>query len=281
MKSVVVALAGFTLAACTTAPLQQAPTLEVASNRLFVAAQVNGVPLSALLDSAAEMSFVDAAWAKQNSLVTSGAETARGSGGTAEVTFAERVTVMAIGKTLDNMTVAVLDLSDISRRLVGRPVPFILGREIFDAARLSIDIEGGAISIADRTATPPGVAFTLTSSRGIESFPARLDGQTVAADLDLGNGSDVMISGALAQRLGLLDDPSALITRKGGGIGGELDRTIVKLPQLEIAGITFANVEAAIDEHDNAGDLNIGVGLLRRFRITTDFEQHTLWLAPR
>lgn len=270
-----------TLTACASAPAQPSHTLEVAGNRLFVAAHINGVPLSALLDSAAEMSFADAAWAKQNNLATSGAETARGSGGTADITFAENITVNAIGAKLDKITVAALDLSDISNRLVGHPVHFILGREIFDAARLSIDIEGGAISVADRSVTPHGIELPLTGSRGIEAFPATLNGQSVSADLDLGNGTDVMISKPLAQKLGLLDDPAALTTRKGGGIGGELDRTIVTLPKLEIAGVTFTDVEAAIDEHDNAGDLNIGVSLLRRFRITTDFAQHRIWLDPR
>lgn len=278
MHRLLTAFTALALAACTTAP---APTLELSGNRLFVAAKINSVPVSALLDSAAEMSFVDSNWAKANGLAAAGTDVAKGSGGTADVSFAEHVSIEALGAHLDDTTIAVLDLSDISRRLVGRPVTFILGREIFDKQRLAIDIEAGSITATDRDNTPPGISLPLTGARGIESFPAHVNGQPIAADFDLGNGTDIMISTAMAEKLGLLNDPSALETRKGGGIGGELVRKIVRLKTLEIGGVTFDNIEAAIDGNDSAGDLNVGVSVLRRFRITTDFEQRRIWLAPR
>ena len=267
------------LSACATASQAISPTLEVAGNRLFVAATINAKPVSALLDSAAEMSFVDKTWAEANGLAASGSQVAQGSGGQAEVAFAENLTVEALGARLNNLTAAVLDLTDLSQRLVGRPVTFILGREIFDKERLAIDIEGGSIATVTRTATPAGIALPLTSARGIESFPVRVNGQSIAADFDLGNGTDVLIGKSTARKLGLLDDPASLVTRKGGGIGGELERKLVRLKSIEIAGRTFENIEAAVDESDTAGELNIGVSLLRNFRITTDFSQHTLWLA--
>jgi hypothetical protein len=278
MRRLPITLAALALTACATSP---APTLELAGNRLFVAATINALPVSALLDSAAEMSFADSAWARANGLAVAGADVAKGSGGTAEVSFAKHVSIAALGAGVDDATVAVLDLSDISKRLVGRPVPFILGREIFDKERLAIDIEGGSITVADRTRTPAGVALPLTGARGIESFEAHVNGQPVGADFDLGNGTDIMMGKAMAEKLGLLSDPAALETRKGGGIGGEIARKIVRLKTLEIAGLKFENVEAAIDENDSAGDLNVGVSVLRKFRITTDFEQRRIWLAPR
>ena len=41
---------------------------------------------------------------------------------------------------------------------------------------------------------------------------------------------------------------------------------------LAIAGQTFRNVPAAIDDQPNAGDLNIGTSILRHFVITADFK---------
>ena len=269
------------LCGCATTPTQTAHALEVAGNRLFLSASVNGKPISALLDSAAEMSLADATWAHENGLTVAGADVVKGSGGTADVAFAENVALDTLGVHFDGMTVAVLDLSDISRRLVGHPVHFILGRDIFDKERLAIDIEGGTIAVADRSATPAGVGLPLIAARGIESFEVRVNGQTVDADFDLGNGTELLIGKALAARLGLLDNPASLDIRKGGGIGGERHRTIVRLATLDIAGKTFRDVEAAIDENDTAGDLNVGVRVLRDFRITTDFEQRRIWLAPR
>jgi len=271
--------AALALSACA-AP-QTEPTLIVYGDRLFIDAAVNGVAVEALLDSAAEISFADKNWAEEIGLVTSGAETAKGTGGTAKVTFAENVTLETLGRTLDGLTVAVLDLSDISNRLVGRPVKFVTGRELFDSERLFIDIEGGTISVADRVRAPNGVELTLTAALGIETVKVVVNDVETDAEFDLGNGSGVLIGKAFAEELGLLNELSALERRKGGGIGGEVERIIVHLASLEIAGETFHDVEAAVDETDNAGAINVGVKLLRNFTITTDFSERKIWLDPR
>lgn len=270
-------LAALALSACATA----APSLEVSGDRLFVDAKVNGVAVEALLDSAAEVSFADKVWAHANGFAASGAEIAKGTGGTVEVSFVEGVAVEALGARLDGVTIAVLDLTDISRRLVGRQIDFVLGRELFDRERLSIDIEGGAIAIADRATSPPGVRAPLNRERGIETFKARVNGEEIDAEFDLGNGSEALIGKATAERLGLLNDAASLEMRQGGGVGGALTRRIVRLRSVEFAGRTFQDVEAAVDETGNAGDLNIGVRLLRNFRITTDFAERAVWLDPR
>lgn len=270
--------AAFALSACASAP---APSLEVAGDRLFIDATVNGVAVEALLDSAAEISLADKAWAAANGLETAGVETVKGTGGTAEITFVESVDIETLGVTLKGNPVAVLDLSDISRRLIGRQVHFIMGRELFDQERLSIDIEDGAITAGDRAREPAGVRLPLIGAHGVEAFRARVNGVEVDAEFDLGNGTEVLIGKAFAEQLGLLNELSALERRKGGGIGGEIERLIVHLPTLEFAGVAFRDVEAAVDETENAGDLNIGVRLLRKFLITTDFSERAIWLAPR
>jgi hypothetical protein len=53
------------------------------------------------------------------------------------------------------------------------------------------------------------------------------------------------------------------------------------LKSVRIAGVTFHNVRAAIDEQPNAADANVGVKLLRQFRIVTDFPAKAVWLEPR
>lgn len=275
-------LAALALAACSTTPApSRRATLNVYGDRLFVDATVNGSAVEALLDSGAEISFADAAWAASRGLETAGSETVKGSGGTDEVSFAENVSLETLGLRFDGLTIAVLDLSDISSRLVGRPVNFIIGRELFDRERWAIDIEAGAIAVADKPVQPNGVELPLTASHGIESVKARVNGEVADAEFDLGNGSGLLIGKAFAERLHLLDDPASLETRKGGGIGGELERKIVRLASVEVAGVTFSNLEAAVDETETAADLNIGVGLLRNFRITTDFSARKIWLEKR
>ena len=260
-----------------------APTLIVRGDRLFVAARVNGVETKdALLDSGAEMSFLDKSFAEQVGLDTAGSETARGTGGEEEVTFAEGVTIEAAGLTLENQTVAVLDLSDISSRVVGYPVSIVVGREIFDAARLKIDIEAGSIEAVARDGEPEGVMLPMETHKGLQTIPVSVeDAEPVQADFDLGNGNDVLIGADYAERMGL-STPERIVGQKaGGGIGGEVLRDMIVLRELEVAGVIFHDVPAAIDRTDTAADINIGVRVLRKFVITTDFGQNAVWLQER
>src|SRR5215469_5268421 len=194
--------------------------LSVRGDRLFLPIEVNGQKTEALLDSAAESSLIDPSFASELKLRISGQATARGSGGQQEARFAQ-VSVRVASVRMKDMTVAVVDLSDVSRRLVGSPVKFVLGRELFDAARLRIDIDGGSLQVLSRGAPVSGVALALTSHAGIESIPVRVEGMAAAADVDLGNGSDVLIGKAFAERNGLLAPNRVIAIRPGGGIGGK------------------------------------------------------------
>ena len=276
-------LAGVILAfqvAVAVAADRSSVALAVRADRLFLPIEVNGQRTEALLDSAAESSLIDSSFARDLKLQISGQTTARGSGGQQEAQFAQ-VSVNAASVQLKDLTAAVVDLSDISRRLVGPQVKFILGRELFDAARLRIDIERGSLQVLSRAAPVSGTALALTDHAGIESIPARVEGIAAAADVDLGNGSDVLIGKAFAERNGLLAPRRVIATRSGGGIGGKRDREVVRLSTLEVGGSTFTDVEAAVDSTDNAGDLNLGVKILRRFIVVADFAQHRIWLQPR
>ncbi len=157
----------------------------------------------------------------------------------------------------------------------------VLGRELFDAARLEIDIAGGTIRTLDRSTQPRGVKLPLTTQRGVESLPCKVEGRAAQADIDLGNGSEVLVGKAFAQRHGLLQ-PGRVVERKaGGGIGGGVVRDIVVLASLEIAGVKLESVRAAIDEQETAGEINVGTSVLRRFVLVIDYSQHAAWFRPR
>jgi hypothetical protein len=167
-------------------------------------------------------------------------------------------------------------MSDLSARLIKRPTQAIIGRELFDAARLKIDISGRKIAVASRGDAPAGTKLPLTGHAGIESVPVVANGVQAQAEFDLGNGSNVMISRDLVKRLKL-----PIIGKKsGGGIGGAVERDFVRLNSLEVAGTRFRNVLATIDDQDSHNDMNIGTAILKNFRITTDFKRRAVWLDP-
>jgi predicted aspartyl protease len=268
------------------APSSAQRTYEVSltrGSRLLVQARVNGHAVEALLDSAAEATLIDRKFAKTLGLASATTVNGQGSGGSSfDAGLVNGVRLQVFGVSLENQTVAVTDLQDVGQRLLGRRIDVILGREIFDAARLQIDVEGRRITVLPPEADPAGIRLELTTEHGVETIPVSVEqAGTVRATFDLGNGSQVLVGKQLVERLHLLSDGHAVSASRGGGLGGETERQVIVLRSLEVAGRRFENVPAAIDSQPSASDLNVGIDILRHFVITTDFAAHTVWLQPR
>jgi len=96
-----------------------------------------------------------------------------------------------------------------------------------------------------------------------------------------------LVAGMLALAVataGETTDPEALIVRGNRlflpvSINGGAAEAVLKT--LEVGGVTFENVRAAIDTQDSAGEVNIGPSILRRFMLLIDFGQHAIWLEQR
>ncbi len=248
------------LAACAAPPTD---TLRVSGHRLFIPVTVNGIETEALLDSGAEMTLIDAQFAERLGLEYAGEDMAKGTGGSQPIRFAENVAIEAPGFATDDLTVAVLDLRDISARLVGEPVRVVMGREIFDSGRYLVDITGRRFERLPRSSAPAGTALTLTEERGIRQLPVRIDDlPPTRADFDLGNGNEVLLGRDYAVASGLLEAHPVIGTKAGGGIGGELQRELVVVDRLGIASVNFDDVTVAIDPTPTASSGPHGV--LRR-----------------
>ncbi len=248
-------------------------------DRLFLRARMNDVETAALLDSAAETSLVAPRFAARLTLKPGESTAAHGSGAAAfTAKLVEHVRIDAAGVTVADATVAVVDLSDVGRRLIGRPIDLVVGREIFDAAWLVIDIAGLTIGRMGVGAAPRGIELPLVEARGVMGMPVTIEATpTAGAEFDLGNGTGVLLSRAFAARAGL-SDGRPLTTALGGGLGGAKPRTGLMLESLTLAGRRFEALHADIDDAPDAPDANIGVGLLQHFRITCDFSGRRLWL---
>jgi hypothetical protein len=264
------------IALMVTAAAAEAEPLKFYNGRLFISATINRVSTEALLDSGAEATLVDPVLAAKAKLPEGKAQVIKGSGGAAHAHIVEGVTVGALGMELHPDAVVVLDMTDLSKRLIKRPTHAIVGRELFDSARLAINISAGEISTVSRDAEPRGEKLPLTGHAGIEGIPVKANGALAQAEFDLGNGSDVLISREMVKKLGL----KIIGKKSGGGIGGALSRDVVRLNSLEVAGKTFHNVTATIDDQPSHNDLNVGTEILKNFAITTDFKDRAVWLQP-
>lgn len=282
------------LAACSSTPAPKpelesaAPevaspyALRVSGNRIFLPASVNGVKTEALLDSGAELTLVDRAFAGEAGLIAFGEAEARGTGeGTESVQFAEGVTLAAAGKTMEGQVVAILDLSEISARVVSGAVTVILGRELFDAGVWRLDIEGGTLEAVGPEELPANGALALTDAHGIKQVDILLNGFAVKADFDLGNGNEVLLSRSFAEQAGLLDPANILGVKEGGGVGSAVERTIVRVDRLEIGGHVLTGLTAAVSPNSDGADANIGVSVLRQFGLIIDFPGNRVWLEAQ
>ncbi|MFN7054614.1 aspartyl protease family protein [Hyphomonas sp.] len=286
----VLAVAAMALAGCAHPPAPAvgvvipAPSanLRVDGGRLYVPLDIQGFRTEALLDSGAEMTMVDAAYAAAIGLGLEGGDVARGTGaGTEPVRFASGVTLRAPGRVLEGRTVAVMDLTDVSRRLIGRPLTVILGRDYFDAGRVRLDIGAGILEPVSDGERARGVRLPLSEAHGIMQVPAALNGREVLADFDLGNGSDILVSEGFAEAAGLLAPEKVLGVIEGGGIGGPVQRRLVRVDSLSIAGETFHNLTAAVNPGTDGAELNVGVSVLRHFRMVIDFPGGEVWLEAK
>jgi len=246
--------------------------------RLFLNVRINGVMVEALLDSAAETTIADIAFAARLGLTGGEAQTARGTGAaTIDAKLIPHVRLEAAGIVVSDATVAVIDLTEVGRHLIGRRVDLILGREIFDTGRVLVDISSGLIGRHTGASDPPGLKLPLTGGRGNELIPIMVEGAQAIATFDLGNGSSLLFSRAFAKAH--LLDGRAVGRISGGGIGGSEQRDSVIVKSLSIAGRVFPNVPASIDDGPEAVEANVGVGILRHFRIVADFPGKAVWLA--
>lgn len=228
------------------APVAGCAPIDLRDGRAWIHATINGIETEALLDSGAEMTVLDTGFATALDTATTGTAVARGSGAeTVEARFIEDVTLGVGGMGLDGITVVQIDLSDVAERLIGGPLPMIVGREIFDAHRLLIDFEAGRLCAVSRDTEPEGVRMELTGRAGIMTLPVVVEGRDVRADFDTGNRGALSLSHEFAEAAGLRDGRP--VTRvSGGGVGGAVDLDRLVVERLEIGGDVHEDVTADI-----------------------------------
>ena len=258
--------------------------------RIFLEVTVNGVETFGVLDSGAEMTAIDSELARSAGLSGSGSVTAEGTGGTAEVQFSSGVEIGVASLTLRDMTVAVLDLSELARRLLGRPIPVILGKEIFNELIVDIDYPNRRIAFHDPVRwSYDGDGTTvelleLADSRVVEISVE--SGEPILASFDIGQGSTLSLFEAYVEHSGLLDRRPAS-TRRGGGVGGEVISPVTTVRTLAFGGVEFRDVpvslsigaEGSFDTVRLQG--NLGTDIFSRFRMLVNYRDDELYLEPR
>jgi len=258
-------------------------------NRVYIPATINGQDVDVLLDSGAEMTVLDRAFAAALGVEGAGEIAAVGTGGVAQAQFASGITLQVGPLTLRDMTVAILDLEAIAGML-GRPLPVILGKDAFADLIVDVDFPNRRIAFHEPSGfAPPAGAREVAlveSAGGLRSVEVSIEGRPPAPfDFDIGNGGSALVFPAYAEAEGLLEGRRSS-TVLSGAVGGLRTARIAVVERLTFAGVELRDVPvvftpagtSAVDSDRLAG--NLGIGVLARFRLITDYPGDRLWLVP-
>ena len=273
----------FSTARETTGWLASAP-----GDSLILRGRLNGLPVRVLLDSGAGASLVDVRLAQRLGLRASAARRVDDGAGLSRPGADLLNVTLTLGTLqLRGLHTVAVDLPALIEGAQASSDPlFVLGREAFE--RLLVEIDGPLGRVAFHgpgVAAPPEGARTSPLTPGadlIRRFPVTIEGAVdVSAQFDLGSQSPVVAQQAFAQQQGWLSNrpTSTWIAGTVAGVREERTSTVrgVTLGGFSTPPVPLETV-AVWDRADTP--LIVGLPVLNRFRLMTDFANDRLWLAP-
>ncbi|HRO33989.1 MAG TPA: aspartyl protease family protein [Brevundimonas sp.] len=259
-------------------------------SQIFLTGSFNGHSVEMLLDSGAEHSIVDSSLAAEVGLSVDGALNVEGLSGTAAghgMSFRNAV-IDLDGLVLTTNWIAILDLSPFAGPM-GRPVRMILGRDLFDQLMVDLDFDHEQITFHDprRVPSPSDMrGLRISRSDSLPNIPLRVDGSRhILAGFDLGSDDALSLSADFVSGHRSLRRRQTA-TAQFLGVEGWSTTRMLTVGDVNLAGETFQDFPADVPHswirrRPNEPQANLGIELIRQFRVTTDFTRGRLWLRRR
>ncbi len=252
-------------------------------NRIVLSGRINGTETDMILDSGAGVTTLDRAFARKIGLTGGRKITARGTGGSQDAELFQDVTIEAGNLKFSGTTVVAIDLSQVAKA-IGRPMPVVLGRELFVHSVIGLDFDRGELTLSpsQNVTAPAGAAEIKLKREGTLHFmPVSIAGlPPVDAAFDLGNGGALSISQEYHVQHSLFASlPYAI--GMAGGVGGLHEARRVTLPRVEVGGFAFDAVPADLGSVPGGpyqGGANVGIQMFRPFKLTLDLGHDRIWL---
>lgn len=261
----------------------------VNGSRIYVPARVNGREISVLLDTGAAWTVIDRRMAAELGLQPSGHRMTTGTGGSVASQYAFGVSIDLGQLQLRDVTVLILDLEPVEQRL-GISLPVVIGPEAFATVIADINVPSKTVEFLSRDSWRPPAAATKVAAepvQGIRAIGLSIEGRPEAPfAFDIGNGTTaLLIYPHYAKENDFLRGrPTA--TQMSGAVGGERPVPVARIKEIELAGMALRDVPAQFPPDDGSTSSrtafagNVGMPLLGKFRLITDFSDDAVWLVP-
>ena len=199
------------------------------------------------------------------------------------------VTVEVGGVRVSSRSAIGVDVTPV-QHASGQEVDVLLGRDLFDAVKVDIDFPSRTIAFHDPASygSPQGaipVPARLLPN-GLRALPVSVQGlPSVNATFDLGASSPLLMSPRYAERHGLLVG-RRVSTSRSVGVAGPSVAKLFSADTLNFAGIPLSDAPVVVpptwrnDEREIDSPVYVGLGLLGRFRLMTDYPSHRIWFVP-
>ncbi|MDD4050562.1 MAG: aspartyl protease family protein [candidate division Zixibacteria bacterium] len=249
-------------------------------NHIYLMVNIAGKERLWVLDSGADMTVLDAAFAKEANIAVEGSMKGQGAGQLVDLSFADLPPFSLAGLEFDKQKAAVIDINPTIRQWVGFDIAGILGYDFLSRVITKVDYANEKLSFYDVDSfvyNGPGVVLDAPVAGQGFDLPVTVDGVYGGLwSLDLGAGGMAFLY-PFAEKNGLLKMKG--VDGLGFGAGGSSPRRTCRFKTIEFAGFVKEKPLVTITMEKGSGAFgdafltgNIGNTLLRHFVLYLDYK---------
>ena len=288
-------LAPASLCALALAGQAVAVPFDVSSNKIYVAATVNGHgPFSFILDTGAIAMVVDSDRASSMGIAGAGQIEVHGAGkGALSGSTAHDLDIRVGDATLAKQEAELLPIHRAISASEGRPVDGLLGYPFFSRYMVAIDYSHRQVDFfSGQMPLPPGEEVLPIEIAGrnifVKAEVIAPDGERISGQflVDTGWRSAISLSSSFVREHRLNERVRTVTATAGVGIGGAVSAAIGRLAAAQIGSyridhpvVDMAQGESGVLSNDNFAGI-IGGEVLRRFSVILDYPHRRILLHP-
>ena len=264
--------------------------IRLINNHIYGQAKINGKgPFLFIFDTGGH-NIVTPPIAKALSLEVEGSPTGGGAGeGAMEGGFAH-IDRLEIGNAAVKDQLFVVFPLDKLSDIEGVPLPGMVGYETFRRFVTRIDYGAGTVTLIDPKKFDPkdaGTPVGFTFNDHIPEVMGTFEGLPAKFDIDTGSRSELTLNKPFAEKNGLrASHPKGVDAVDGWGVGGPSTGYVTRGSMMTLGSVAVDNVVATLTDQnkgvfsgsDYSG--NVGGGILKRFIVTFDYGNQTMYLKP-